>query len=92
MFEVEEAQHAQLARCVLRPVGLLVKNGDHVHVMNHNLHSKKDNDETDQVEARSVGGDAVRPVATLRYVIVECYDGSGQVEWRIGNICEIVAE
>ena len=79
MFEVEEAQHTELTRCVLRPIGLLMEDGDHIHVMNHYLHGEEDDNETDQVEARPLSGDAVRAVATLRYVIVECYDGPGQV-------------
>lgn len=45
MFEVEEAQHAELAGRVLRPVGLLVEDGNHVHVVDHDFHGKQDDDE-----------------------------------------------
>lgn len=57
-----------------------MEDGDHVHVVDHDLHGQQDNDEADEVHCCSLGGDAVGSVTALGDVIVERDDGPGQVE------------
>lgn len=92
MLEVEEAQHAELRRGIIRPVWFCVEDGYHVHVVDHDLHGKKHNDETNCVHSRALGRDAVRSVAGLRDIVVESEDGPSEIEGRIHRVGEIVAE
>jgi hypothetical protein len=60
--------------------------------MNHDFHGEQDNDEANEVESSSFGGDAVRPVPALSDVIVKSNDGPGKVERRVHGIGEVVTE
>ena len=92
VFEVEESQHAELGRRVDRPVWFGMENGNHVHVMDHDLHGEQDNDKTYGVHFRPLWGDTMCAVALLRNIVIEGDDGAREVEGRIRRVCEVVAK
>lgn len=92
MLEIEESEHAELCGCVLRPVRLGVEDGNHVHVVDHEFHRQKDDDEAYSVHCCALRSDAVWAVALLRSPVVEGEDGTGEVERRVHGVSEIVAE
>ena len=92
VFQVEEAQHAELCRGIVRPVWFCVEDGYHVHVVDHDLHGQKHNDETNGIHSRALRRDAVRSIAGLRDIVVECKNWPSKIEGRIHRVSKIVAE
>lgn len=92
MFEVEEAQHGELGGSVSVPGRANVKDRDHIHIVDHDFHCEKDNNETDSIEECAFGRDAVRPIAQLGDKIIKCENWTSEVERGVQGVGKVVAK
>lgn len=92
VLEVEVAQHAELVRGVVRPVRLCLEDGNHICVMDHDLHSEEAKNETDGVDRGTFRRNAVGLESQLAHVVVEGDNGSRKKKGRVRGICKVVAE
>lgn len=91
-MEVEIAQHAELEGGIGLPIGLGFEDSDGVDVVEDQLHGEETDEEADAVEGGAGAGDAPWGILYLGDVVVEGEDGAGEVEGRVEDVSEVVAE
>ena len=91
-MQIEIPEHTELERGIDFPLRIRFGYGNCVDVVEHNLHCKKAYQKADSVEECSGRRYTFGSIPTLRDVVVESDDRPCQVQRRIENISEIVAE
>lgn len=91
-MQVKIAEHAQLEGRIDVPVWIRFGDCHCVKVVQNQLHAEKTQDESDRVGNDSRARDRRERISQLRNVVVEVDDWTGEVERRVKNVSEVVAE
>lgn len=91
-MQVEEGKHTQLPRGENGPVWVSFGDCYCINIVEDKLHAEQSEATADSVHHDARSSEGRRCVSLLRYVVVECQDRTGQIQWRVEHIGNVVAE
>lgn len=91
-MQVEIREEGELRGCVVRPIRVSLGDGDAVVEVQDELHAEEGKEEADSVFYSSGLLDGGGGVFELGDVVVEGYDGAGEVEGGVDGVADVVAE